>query len=129
MYEEGKTKAIGDSKSSCGDRVNERWRLQRKGNVITDLPEHKVTSLSRCGPDIHSWAGWLASLLVSVPQNHKLTTWVRCKQASNSKLMNSKQFLSTIICLYILFTLFCHNLKHKTFLHEDNVCARKKFQI
>jgi hypothetical protein len=110
MYEEGKTKAIGDSKSSCGDRVNESWRLQRKRNVITDLTEHKVSSLSRRVTDIHSWlAGWLPCWWVC-HKITKLTTWVRCKQASNSKLMNSKQFLSAIICLHILFPQFCHKL-------------------
>lgn len=81
MYEEGKTKAIGDSKSSRGDRVNERCRLQRKGNVITDLTEHKVTSLSRCVPDIHSWlAGFPAGGCATKSQTHNMGAMQASKQ-------------------------------------------------
>lgn len=131
MHEEGKTKAIGDSESSCGDRVNESWRLQRKRNVITDLTEHKVSSLSRRVTDIHSWlAGWLPCWWWVCHKITKLTTWVRCKQASNSKLMNSKQFLAAIICLHILFPQFCHKptqvTKQRPSFIKTKCIARKK---
>jgi hypothetical protein len=81
MYKEGKTKAIGDSKSSCGDRVNERCRLQSKGNIITDLTENKVTSLSRCEPDIHSYlTGFPAGGCATKSQTHNMGAMQASKQ-------------------------------------------------
>jgi hypothetical protein len=109
MYEEGKTKAIGDSKSSCGDRVNERWRLQRKGNVITNLTEHKVTSLSRCVPDIHSWlAGFPAGGCATKSQTHNMGAMQASKKFKTNELKTVP--LSNQLFVYFLFPLFCHNL-------------------